>query len=92
LLDQQNTQEGARAGAQLGQIAVQMFAPKYSQGQELQADAYAVRVLRAEGYQRGGDSMANTLALLEEMAGPSGGGFFDTHPSFEDRIKKLRGR
>src|SRR2546425_114891 len=92
LVDQQNAQEGARADAQLGQTVVSFLAPKYTQGQELQADAYAVRALRAAGYKQPGDTMAQALALIERNTGPSGGGFFDTHPSFEDRIRKLRGK
>jgi Zn-dependent protease with chaperone function len=90
LLDRHRPQEGTRAGAIVGQAISSLLIPKFTQSQELQADAYAVRVLRAEGYKEPGHYVANALALVERAVGPNSGGFFDTHPSFEERITRLR--
>jgi putative metalloprotease len=90
LLDRDHPDDGAAVGGAIAHTVAELVIPKFTQRQELEADAYGVRVLRAEGYKQPGEAMRRALALIERAVGPSGGGFFDTHPSFEERINRLR--
>ena len=69
----------------VGQLAVNA----YSRKEEYQADAHGVELLKRAGYD-GKSDMANTLAWLQSTAGPSGGGFFATHPATGDRIEAVQ--
>lgn len=79
---------GHNTGAELGALAVQLAIPKFTQGQEYEADAFAVGVLRREGYPSPGDIMARALSTV----GGVGGGWFDSHPSTPDRVRRLQGK
>ena len=60
----------------------------YSRDQERQADEAAAVILARVGY-----DPADIILMLEEMNArwdPDGAGFADTHPSPEDRIRKVR--
>jgi Zn-dependent protease with chaperone function len=93
LLDRKNPEQGGTVGGVVGQITATLLEPKFEQPQELEADAYGVVVLRGEGYPQPGNQMISMLAFIENVLGPSGGrSFFDTHPSFEERIARLHGR
>lgn len=63
--------------------------PRYSQKQEYEADEYAVRILSISGNKKSELVFANTLKYIRNNYGDSGGGFFDYHPSTEERIKKV---
>jgi len=63
--------------------------PKYSQKQEYKADKKAVEILSICGYEKSELIFANTLKYIRNNYGDSGGGFFDYHPSTEERIKKV---
>jgi len=90
LLDRDHPDDGAAIGGTVGKTIAALVIPKLSQRQELEADAYAVPVLRTERYTQPGDVMRRMLALLERNIGPNNGGFFDTHPTFEERISRPR--
>jgi Zn-dependent protease with chaperone function len=92
LLSESDRQEGAATGQQFGAIVTHFVFPKFSQAEESQADAYAVKVLRAEGYKQPGNTMAGALDILRRQYGNSGGGFFDTHPATTERIRHLVGK
>lgn len=62
--------------------------PKYSKKQEYEADEYAVTILSIFGYEEAELVFANTLRYIKNNYGGSGGGFFDYHPSTEERIQK----
>lgn len=62
--------------------------PKYSKKQEYEADEYAVTILSIFGYEEAELVFANTLRYIKNNYGDSGGGFFDYHPSTEERIQK----
>lgn len=63
--------------------------PKYSQKQEYEADERAVKILSIYGYEKTELIFANTLKYIRNNYGDSGGGFFDYHPSTEERIQKV---
>lgn len=63
--------------------------PRYSQKQEYEADEYAVKILSISGLEKSALVFANTLKHIRNNYGDSGGGFFDYHPSTEERIKKV---
>jgi len=63
--------------------------PKYSQKQEYEADEKAVKILSICGYEKSELIFANTLKYIRNCYGDSGGGFFDYHPSTDERIKKV---
>lgn len=63
--------------------------PKYSQKQEYEADEKAVNILSICGYANSGLVFANTIKYIRNSYGDSGGGFFDYHPSTDERIQKV---
>jgi hypothetical protein len=81
---------GAQTGADAGKLVVAFTRPKFTQTQEYEADRVGVEILRKEGYKKPGDVMAALLDLIARDA--QGGGWFDSHPSTPDRIRRLRGR
>lgn len=83
-------ESGAQTGAEAGKLVVAFTRPRFTQDQEYEADRIGVEVLRREGYPQPGNLMAAMLDLVARNA--QGGGWFDTHPSTPDRIRRLRGR
>jgi putative metalloprotease len=69
-------------------IAGQLLANAYSRGEEREADAHGVEIMRRAGYD-GKTQMVNTLSWLARTQGNSGG-FFATHPTTGDRIAALQ--
>ena len=69
-------------------IAGQLIANAYSRGEEREADAHGVEIMRRAGYD-GKNMMVNTLTWLARTQGNSGG-FFATHPTTGDRIAALQ--
>lgn len=87
---------GVRGGGQIAGLAGQAYVAGFSRDQELEADTYGVRMLRASGYDTA--AMASFLArmgawdrLEAEIAGrPSGDdghSWFATHPRTPDRVE-----
>jgi len=75
-------------------IAGQAFSARYGRGEELQADAHGVEILRRAGFD-GKRMMGDTLAWLQKQEGASAGnqglsGFFATHPATGDRVQAIR--
>jgi Zn-dependent protease with chaperone function len=83
-------QSGAETGAAVGKLAVTFTRPKFTQAQEYEADHVGVQILRKEGYKEAGNVMANMMNLFLRDA--RGGGWFDSHPSTPDRIRRVQGR
>jgi putative metalloprotease len=69
-------------------IAGQLIANAYSRGEEREADAHGVEIMRRAGHD-GKTMMVNTLTWLARTQGNSGG-FFATHPTTGDRIAALQ--
>jgi putative metalloprotease len=69
-------------------IAGKLLANAYSRGEEREADAHGVEIMRRAGYD-GKTMMVNTLGWLARTQGNTGG-FFATHPTTGDRIAALQ--
>jgi Zn-dependent protease with chaperone function len=69
-------------------IAGELVARGYSRREEYEADRHGVELLRRIGKPK--EQMIDTLSWLMQASGPSGGGFFATHPATGDRIEALR--
>jgi beta-barrel assembly-enhancing protease len=61
----------------------------YSQEFEFEADAMATRVMSAAGYQAPTILAALDIIRETEQKSASRGGWFDTHPSVDDRVAQL---
>ena len=77
---------GELTQTQLGQLAYKMVNAHFSQNDELEADAYAVKSLARTQH----DPLAMKLAIkaLQKHAG-GGGGFLSSHPSNDKRINNI---
>lgn len=73
---------------QLAPIAGQLVLSHYSRTEESAADQHGVEILNRAGYP-GQQTMVHALTWLANTEGNSGGGFFDTHPATQDRIRDL---
>ncbi len=62
----------------------------YGRQEEYQADRHGVELLRRINRPNAKEQMIATLQWLLQISGPSGGGFFATHPATGDRIDTLR--
>ena len=69
-------------------IAGQLIASSYGRGEERQADAHGVALLRRAGYD-GRTQMADALRWLTQVEGEGSGGFFSTHPATAERIEAV---
>lgn len=60
----------------------------FSRSEEYEADAHGVDILKRAGFP-GKQIMSGTLIWLLRASGPSGG-FLETHPGTDDRIKRIQ--
>ena len=67
----------------LGDIAEKFVNAQYSQSNELEADAYGMRLLTDNGY-----PPQAAMSALGKLQGS--GGFFSTHPGSRERVEKIR--
>lgn len=77
---------GALTSSQLGQLGHAAVTARFSQSDELEADAYAVRTLKKLG--RDPWAMKRAIETLQNRYG-SGGGFLSSHPSNPKRIEHI---
>jgi putative metalloprotease len=77
---------GALTSSQLGQLGYAAIQARYSQTDELEADAYAVRALHNLG--KNPQAMKASILTLEGLYG-AGGGFLSSHPSNPRRLEKI---
>lgn len=66
-----------------------LILPKYSKSQEYEADEYAAEILFKCGYEKPELIFSDTLSLIKNKFGDSGGGFFDFHPSTNERVQHI---
>lgn len=72
----------------VNEIVTTLVNTGYSQSQEYDADAVALEIMYNAGYNPA--AMTEMLTLLKERQPLSSGGFASTHPSAENRLKKVR--
>ena len=83
-----NGKAGAIASSQLGDLFEKVVRAQHSQGNEREADDYAMQFMKAKRY----DSKACVTAL-EKLAAMSGGGsasWLSTHPSPAERAQRMK--
>ena len=78
---------GDLTASQLGQIAHTAVSAKFSQKDELESDAFAVRILKRLG--KDPYAMKRSIETLQKKHG-SGGGFLSSHPSNDQRVAKIQ--
>lgn len=69
-------------------VAGELVLRAYTRGEESEADAHAVAIMRRAGFD-GRRIMATALRWIQETEGESGGGFLDSHPATSDRIQAV---
>lgn len=72
----------------VGDIINQLLTKGYSKTQEYDADANALVLMNAAGYNP--KAMITLLEKMDESLGKSAGGIFKTHPAPKDRIKNVQ--
>ncbi|PLX93967.1 MAG: peptidase [Desulfuromonas sp.] len=77
---------GALSSSQLGILARTAVAARFSQSDELESDAYAVRALKEMGEDP--YAMKRSIETLQKGGG-AGGGFLSSHPSNQNRIDNI---
>lgn len=78
---------GALTASQLGTLAQAVITARFSQTDELESDAYAVRTLKRLGQDPA--AMKRSIETIEAKTGP-GGGFLSTHPSNKQRVDAIQ--
>lgn len=78
---------GDLTSSQLGKLAQTAVHARFSQADELEADAYAVRAM----HNMGADpyAMKRSIETLQKLGG-SGGGFLSSHPSNRQRTEQIQ--
>ena len=79
---------GALTSSQLGVIARTAVNARFSQEDELESDAYAVRALKLMG--KDPYAMKRSIETLQAKSGGGGGGFLSSHPSNQNRIDTIQ--
>lgn len=79
---------GALSASQLGGLARTAVNARFSQADELESDAYAVRALKRMG--RDPYAMKRSIETLQKGSGGGGGGFLSSHPSNQNRIDNIQ--
>lgn len=78
---------GDLTSSQLGKLARTAVHARFSQSDELESDAYAVRALKRMGEDP--YAMKRSIETLQ-TGGGSGGGFLSSHPSNQNRIDNIQ--
>lgn len=78
---------GELTASQLGQLGQVAVNARFSQGDELEADAWAVQLLKSQGHDP--YAMKRAIETLRDQFG-SGGGFLSTHPANDKRIANIQ--
>lgn len=83
-----NSKAGAIASSQLGDLFEKVVRAQHSQGNEREADDYAMGFMKAKRY----DPKACVTALekLAALSGSDASSFLSTHPSPKDRAERMK--
>lgn len=79
---------GGLTAGQLGQLAYTAVNARFSQSDELEADAFAVQALNKMG--KDPYAMMRSIETLKAISGGGGGSILSTHPSNDKRITKIQ--
>jgi putative metalloprotease len=82
------TRAGALADSQLGDLIVQVVRAQHSQGNEREADDYAMGFMSRRKYDR--KACVTALEKLDKMGGGGGASWTSTHPSPRERADRMR--
>ena len=84
-----NTRAGVLADSAAGDLIVQVVKAQHSQGNEREADDYAMQFMSRRKYDR--KACVTALEKLDEMSGGGGGSnWLSTHPSPRERADRMR--
>ncbi|PTD95847.1 M48 family metallopeptidase [Pseudothauera lacus] len=78
----------ALADSELGALFEQVILARHSQANENEADDYAMRFMKANGYPPA--ACASALDKLDELSGGAGASWLSTHPSPRERATRMR--
>ncbi|HTH52005.1 MAG TPA: M48 family metallopeptidase [Pyrinomonadaceae bacterium] len=78
---------GGQAGAELGAVAAQGFALKYSREYETQADTLGAQMMARAGYDP--QDLANVFRTIQSQGGSSGPTWMSSHPDPGNRYQKI---
>ena len=78
---------GELTASQLGQLGRVAVNARFSQSDELEADAWAVQLLKSQGHDP--YAMQRAIETLRDQFG-SGGGFLSSHPANDKRIANIQ--
>jgi putative metalloprotease len=78
---------GELSSSQLGQLGQVAVNARFSQSDELEADAWAVKLLKTQGQDP--NAMKRAIETLRDKFG-SGGGFLSSHPANAKRIANIQ--
>lgn len=83
-----NTRAGVLADSQLGDMVVKVVRAQHSQGNEREADDYAMQFMSRRKYDR--KACVSALEKLDKLSGGGGTNWLSTHPSPRERADRMR--
>jgi len=83
-----STRAGYLADSQLGDLIVKVVRAQHSQGNEREADDYAMQFMSRRKYDR--KACVSALEKLDRMSGGGGSNWLSTHPSPRERAERMR--
>ena len=82
------TRAAGLADSQLGTLIVQVVRAQHSQGNEREADDYAMQFMSRRKYDR--KACVTALEKLDKMSGGGGSNWLSTHPSPRERAERMK--
>lgn len=79
---------GALADSQLGDLFEKVIKAQHSQGNEREADDYAMKFMRANNYAP--QACVSALEKLDALSGGGGAAWLSTHPSPKERAARMK--
>jgi metalloprotease len=83
-----NTRAAGLADSQLGDLIVKVVRAQHSQGNEREADDYAMQFMSRRKYER--KACVTALEKLVKLSGGGGTNWLSTHPSPKERADRMR--
>lgn len=83
-----NTRAAGLADSQLGDLVVKVVRAQHSQGNEREADDYAMQFMSRRKYDR--KACVTALEKLVKLSGSGGTNWLSTHPSPAERAERMR--